>query len=125
MADVTVPIPLDTSSPAPSSSSIPSAKKMSIMIPIVTSGMMIGRYNRASKTRCPRNRNRSRLNAASVPSTTEITVELNATCKETQIESVNSASFQNASYQPNVNPPQRPTRRSSLNEKITNTMIGR
>ena len=40
---VTVPIPFDASMPTLSSRSMPSEKKMSIMMPIVTSGMMIGR----------------------------------------------------------------------------------
>ena len=40
---VTVPMPFDASMPTLSSRSMPSEKKMSIMMPIVTSGMMIGR----------------------------------------------------------------------------------
>ena len=107
-----------------SRTSIPSAKKTSIMMPIVTSGIMIGRYSKASNTRRPRKRKRSRARALSVPSTTEATVAMSATCSETVIEFVSWSLFQNSRYQSRVKPPHWPTMRSPLNEKMIKMAIG-
>ena len=63
-------------------------------------------------------------NAASVPSTTEITVESSATRSDTQMAFWMLVLPMKSSYQLSVKPPQRPTLRSALKENTTSRAMG-
>ena len=99
-------------------------KNISIITAMVTSGMMIGRYRRASKTLRPRNRNRSSARADIVPSTVATTVDTSATRTDTPIVRWIRESSKSRAYHSVVKPPHCPGLRLALNEYTTNRTIG-
>ncbi len=81
---------------------------------MVTSGMITGRYIRASKVpRLSQRRYRSRAIAAAVPSTVATTVEIRATMSELRSDCINASLANIAWYHSSEKPPQVPTLRSA------------